>query len=54
MKLSADYSRLWRMDGGAQWGIVVAANYSNTYKTLTDMENSLYGPTTLPTTNQYS
>ena len=44
MKLSADYSRLWRMDGGAQWGIVVAANYSNTYKTLTDMENSLYGP----------
>lgn len=43
-KFSADYSRLWRTDGGSQWGLLTALNYSNTYKTLTDMENSLYGP----------
>lgn len=44
LKLSADYSRIWRRDSGAQWGLLAALNYSNSYKTLTDMENSLYGP----------
>lgn len=43
-KVATDYSRLWRTDGGSQWGVLAALNYSNTYKTLTDMDNSLYGP----------
>lgn len=43
-KVAADYSRLWRTDGGSQLGLLAALNYSNTYKTLTDMDNSLYGP----------
>lgn len=42
-KINASYSQTWHFDG-SQLGLLAAANYSNSYKSLTDMENSLYGP----------
>lgn len=44
LKLNASYSHTWQTDGGRSIGLLAALNYSNTYKTLLDMENSLYGP----------
>ncbi len=43
-KLNVSYSNLWRFDDGKSLGLTSALNYSNTYKTFTDMVNSLYGP----------
>lgn len=44
LKLNLSYSHQWRFDNGGSLGMTGAVNYSNTYRTLTDMENSLYGP----------
>lgn len=44
LKLNASYSQTWHFEQGGQLGLLAAMNYSNSYKTLTDMENSLYGP----------
>lgn len=44
LKLNMSYNRTWKMGGGQTCGILAALNYSNTYKTQLDMENSLYGP----------
>lgn len=44
LKLNANYNRTWKTDGGVSYGLLAALNYSNTYKTQEDMENSLYGP----------
>lgn len=44
LKLNFGYSHKWRSDNGSKSGLFAAFNYSNSYKTLLDMENSLYGP----------
>lgn len=44
LKLNLTYNRRWETESGHTLGMMAAANYSNTYKTFLDMENSLYGP----------
>lgn len=44
MKLNMSYNHIWKVDNGQRFGLLAVLNYSNTYKTLLDMENSLYGP----------
>ena len=44
LKLNLSYNRRWEMESGRILGMLAAVNYSNTYKTYLDMENSLYGP----------
>ena len=44
MKFGLSYNHTWRSAGGRTYGLLAAMNYGNTYKTLLDMENSLYGP----------
>lgn len=44
MKLNLGYSHTWQRDDGTALGLLAAMNYSNSYRTLHDMENSLYGP----------
>ncbi len=44
IKMNVSYSNLWRFEEGRSLGLTSAVNYSNTYRTYTDMENSLYGP----------
>lgn len=44
LKLNLSYNRHWEMESGRILGMLAAVNYSNTYKTYLDMENSLYGP----------
>lgn len=44
LKVNAGYDHTWSDVNGATLGLLAALNYSNTYKALTDMENSLYGP----------
>ncbi len=44
LKLNMSYNHTWKTDGGRTYGLLAAMNYSNTYKTQLDMENSLYGP----------
>lgn len=43
-KFNASYSQTWRQESGSQIWLVGALNFSNNYRTLLDMENSLYGP----------
>lgn len=44
LKLSASYNHRWDTESGRTYGMLASINYSNAYKTFTDMENSLYGP----------
>lgn len=44
LKLNLSYNRRWETESGRTYGLLAAMNYSNTYKTFLDMENSLYGP----------
>lgn len=44
LKLNASYNHTWRFECGSSLGLLAALNYSNSYRTLLDMENSLYGP----------
>lgn len=43
LKLNLAYNRHWEMESGQRYGLLAALNYSNTYKTYLDMENSLFG-----------
>lgn len=43
LKLNAAYNHQWESEGGQKYGLLAALNYSNTYKTYLDMENSLFG-----------
>lgn len=44
LKLNISYNHTWKTNGGRTYGLLAALNYSNSYKTQLDMENSLYGP----------
>lgn len=44
LKLNMSYNHTWKREAGQTYGMLAALNYSNTYKTQLDMENSLYGP----------
>lgn len=44
LKLNMAYNRKWETESGRTIGMLAAVNYSNSYKTYLDMENSLYGP----------
>lgn len=43
LKASAGYNQSWLIGDGQMW-LVAALNFSNSYRTLLNMENSLYGP----------
>lgn len=42
-KFNLAYNHRWDTESGRSYGLLAAVNYSNTYKTYLDMENSLYG-----------
>ncbi|MDR0895501.1 MAG: TonB-dependent receptor [Prevotellaceae bacterium] len=44
LKLNLVYNHQWQTESGRSLSMLAAVNYSNSYKTYTDMENSLYGP----------
>lgn len=44
LKVNLAYNQKWETESGRTYGLLAAVNYSNSYKTLLDMENSLYGP----------
>lgn len=52
LKLNMAYNHLWESENGRKYGLLTAVNYSNTYKTYLDMENSLFG--TYDTANDQS
>lgn len=52
LKLNMAYNHLWESESGRKYGLLTAVNYSNTYKTYLDMENSLFG--TYDTANDQS
>lgn len=43
LKFNLAYSHRWDAESGRSYGLLAAVNYSNTYKTYLDMENSLFG-----------
>ena len=43
LKLNLAYNHHWEAESGRKYGLLAAVNYSNTYKTYLDMENSLFG-----------
>lgn len=43
LKLNVNYSHRWNTESGRNYGLLLAANYSNSFKSYRDMENSLYG-----------
>lgn len=43
LKLNLAYNHYWESESGRKYGLLAAVNYSNTYKTYLDMENSLFG-----------
>lgn len=44
LKLTASYTNRWRLGSVGSLGLLGSLNFSNSYHTMTDMENSLYGP----------
>ena len=42
-KLNLAYSRRWNKESGRSYGFLAAVNYSSTYKTYLNMDNSLFG-----------
>lgn len=44
LKFNVGYSYKWKFDDGQTLSMISSVNYSNTYRTYLDMENSLYGP----------
>lgn len=44
LKLNASYHNKWRFASGSSLGLLGCVNFSNSYRTLLNMENSLYGP----------
>lgn len=51
-KFNLAYNHRWDTESGRSYGLLAAVNYSNSYKTYRDMENSLYG--VYDTTNDQS
>ncbi len=51
LKLNMDFSHRWVFDNGAAFGMLGALNYSNTYKSFTNMTNAMYS-TWDPNTNK--
>lgn len=43
LSLNMAYNHRWEMESGRQYGMLATLNYGNSYKTFTDMENSLFG-----------
>lgn len=43
LKLNIAYNRVWKLDDGRELGMLASANYSSSYKTYSDMVNSLFG-----------
>ncbi len=43
LKFNLNYAHRWEMESGRKIGLLAAVNYSNTYKTYLNMENSLFG-----------
>ncbi len=43
IRFNAAYSHRWETESGRQVGLLASANYSYSFKTYTDMENSLFG-----------
>lgn len=44
MKATLSYGNTWRTYDGTALGLIAAVNFTNGYKRLTNMENSLFGP----------
>lgn len=44
LKLNASYNDIWRLGAAGTLGLLSSLNFSDSYRTMTDMENSLYGP----------
>ena len=44
LKLNASYTDSWQNEDGVKLGVLSAVNYSSSYRTMLNMENSLYGP----------
>lgn len=44
LKVNLSYNHRWEAESGRSYGMLAAVNYSNTFKTYLDMENSLYAP----------
>lgn len=42
-KFNIAYNHRWDTESGRSYGLLAAVNYSNTYKTYLDMDNSLFG-----------
>ena len=43
LKLNLNYNQKWTWSDGAELGLLSGINYSNSYKSYRDMENSLFG-----------
>ena len=43
LSLNIAYNHKWNAESGRQYGLLATLNYGNSYKTFTDMENSLFG-----------
>lgn len=44
LKFNAAYNRQWSVTEFGTLGLLASFNFSDSYRTMTDMENSLYGP----------
>lgn len=44
LKLNASYNNRWRFESVGTFGVLTSFSFSDSYRTMTDMENSLYGP----------
>lgn len=44
LKFNASYNQRWRFEQGGTLGMSASINFSDSYRTMTNMENSLYGP----------
>lgn len=44
LKFALNYNHVWKYKAGRSLGLLAAVNYSNAFKSVRDMENSLYGP----------
>lgn len=44
LKLNSSYTHTWETKEGMKFGLLSSVNFSSSYKTMPDMENSLYGP----------
>lgn len=44
LKLNASYNNRWRFDSWGTFALLGSVNFSDAYRTMVNMENSLYGP----------